>query len=236
MLQVLETSGGIDRASIDSMLEWATPRQIEAVDRLLATELGNRETAKHGRPVRRARFPVTKSLERYDSANVKLPERYAKEQLLDFDFTAKAHDLVLYGKTGHGMNVRFHQTAELVLQLGKAKRDGTLDAILKDLAKADLSSPGELGHTPLRLDGARLPCQIIAGSYERRSIINTRQHRIRQMGTILADDKLVAACQSTASSTTDASSNLPAPAGASAKPPCSTTRNNSPTNNYWHAP
>jgi DNA replication protein DnaC len=234
----------LSRSTIDSTLEWATPRQIEAIDRLLATELDNRETAKHGRLMRRARFPVVKSLDGYDFANVKLPEGYAKEQLLDLDFAGKAHDLVFYGKTGRGkshlaialgmkavergMNVRFHQTAELVLHLGKAKRDGTLESTLKDLAKADLIILDEFGYVPFDVDGARLLYQIIAGSYERRSIIFTTNIEFSKWGTIFADDKLAAACQSTASSTTDASSNSPAPAGASAKPSCSTTTTNNP--------
>jgi DNA replication protein DnaC len=199
----------LSRASIDSMLEWATPRQIQAVDRLLATELDNRETAKRGRLMRRARFPVIKSLEGYDFANVKLPEEYTQGQLLDLDFTGKAQDLVFYGRTGrgkthlaialgmqaveHGVNVRFHQTAELVLQLGKAKRDGTLDQILKDLAKADLIILDEFGYVPFDIDGARLLYQIIAGSYERRSIIFTTNIEFSKWGTIFADDKLAAA-------------------------------------------
>lgn len=61
---------------------------------------------------------------------------------------------MFYGKTGRGKthlatalgmlaieqgrSVRFRQTAELVLQPGKAKRDGALDSLLGDLARADL--------------------------------------------------------------------------------------------------
>lgn len=64
------------------------------------------------------------------------------DELLGLGFIPRAQDLVFYGKTGRGkthlaiglgmkaidmgLGVRFHQTAELVLQLGKAKRDGTL--------------------------------------------------------------------------------------------------------------
>lgn len=36
----------ISQATIDDLLAWATPRQLQAVDRLLRTELDNRETAK----------------------------------------------------------------------------------------------------------------------------------------------------------------------------------------------
>ena len=64
---------------------------------------------------------------------------------------------MFYGKTGRGkthlatalgmsavdwdMSVRFLPTAELVLQLGRAKHDGTLETMLKDIARADLTIP-----------------------------------------------------------------------------------------------
>ncbi|KAB7789962.1 IS21-like element helper ATPase IstB [Bifidobacterium leontopitheci] len=199
----------ISQATIDDTLEWATPRQIDAIDRMLATELANRETSKRARLMRQARFPVPKSLDGYDFTNVRLPDGYTREQLTDLDFTARAQDLVFYGKTGRGKthlatalgmkavetgrSVRFRQTAELVLQLGKAKRDGTLDSLLKDLARADLTVIDESGHAPARLDGARLLYQTVAGSYERRSIISATNIESGKWGTVFADDKLAAA-------------------------------------------
>lgn len=176
---------------------------------MLETELANRQAAKHERLMRRARFPVVKSIEGYDFTNVKLPDGYSRNQLTGLDFVGKAQDLVFYGKTGRGkshlatalgiiaisqgMNVRFHQTAELVLQLGKAKRDGALDALLRDLARADLIILDEFGYVPFDIDGARLLYQIITGSYERRSIIFTTNIEFSKWGTIFADDKLAAA-------------------------------------------
>ena len=44
----------ISKASIDEFAGWATPRQVDAVHRLLDTELANRERAKHDRLLRRA--------------------------------------------------------------------------------------------------------------------------------------------------------------------------------------
>lgn len=91
------------------------------------------------------------------------------------------------------MGVRFHQTAELVLQLGKAKRDGTLETMLRDIGRADLIILDEFGYVPFDIDGARLLYQIIAGSYERRSIIFTTNIEFSKWGTVFADDKLAAA-------------------------------------------
>ncbi len=72
----------ISKASIDEFAGWATPRQVDAVHRLLDTELANRERAKHDRLLRRARFPVVKGLDGYDFTNVRLPDGYMLDELL----------------------------------------------------------------------------------------------------------------------------------------------------------
>ena len=68
----------ISQATIDETLEWATPRQLAAIDRMLATELANREASKRARLMRQARFPVPQSLDGYDFAHVRLPDGYTK--------------------------------------------------------------------------------------------------------------------------------------------------------------
>lgn len=153
--------------------------------------------------------PVVKGLDGYDFTNVRLPDGYMLDELLGLGFIPRAQDLVFYGKTGRGkthlaiglgmkaidmgLGVRFHQTAELVLQLGKAKRDGTLETMLRDIGRADLIILDEFGYVPFDIDGARLLYQIIAGSYERRSIIFTTNIEFSKWGTVFADDKLAAA-------------------------------------------
>ncbi len=132
------------------------------------------------------------------------------DELLGLGFIPRAQDLVFYGKTGRGkrhlaiglgmkaidmgLGVRFHQTAELVLQLGKAKRDGTLETMLRGIWPCRPDHTGRVRRdVPFDIDGARLLYQIIAGSYERRSIISTTNIEFSKWGTVFADDKLAAA-------------------------------------------
>ena len=61
------------------------------------------------------------------------------------------------------------------------------------LQKPDLIILDEFGYVPFDIDGARLLYQIIAGSYERRSIALTTNIESGKWGTIFADDKLAAA-------------------------------------------
>ncbi|MDY5810019.1 MAG: ATP-binding protein, partial [Coriobacteriales bacterium] len=79
------------------------------------------------------------------------------------------------------------------LQLGKAKRDGTLDRVLADVARARLVILDEFGYVPLDVDGARLLYQVISDSYETRGIVFTANVEFSKWGTVLADDKLAAA-------------------------------------------
>ena len=133
----------ISGATVEWFLESATPGQLEACSSMLARELESRERSKRARLLRQARFPVHKTLEGFDWSNVGFPDGWGRDEMLSLGFAAAAEDLVLHGPTGRGKThvatalgieatargipVRFYRTASLVLQLGKAKREGTLD-------------------------------------------------------------------------------------------------------------
>ena len=150
-----------------------------------------------------------KSLEGFDWSNVRFPDGWTLGEMRSLSFVDAAEDLVFFGKTGRGKShasiglgmaavaagtpVRFYQTAQLVLSLGKAKRDGTLDRVLADVAKARLVILDEFGYVPFDVDGARLLYQVISDSYERRSIVFTTNVEFSRWGTVFADDKLAAA-------------------------------------------
>lgn len=137
------------------------------------------------------------------------PDGWSREEILSLGFVSAAEDLVFFGQTGRGKThmatalgiaaasagypVRFWQTAQLVLQLGKAKRDGTLDRLLADVGGARLLILDEFGYVPFDVDGARLLFQVISESYERRSVIFTTNVEFSKWGTVFADDKLAAA-------------------------------------------
>ena len=80
-----------------------------------------------------------------------------------------------------------------MLQLGEAKREGTLDRLLADAAKARLLVLDEFSYVPFDVDGARLLYQVISNSHERRNVIFTTNVEFSRWGTVFADDKLAAA-------------------------------------------
>lgn len=195
--------------TVDAFLAHATPGQVAACASMLESEVAHRDRARRARLLRQARFPVPKSVEGFDWSGVKFPDGWGRGEMCSLEFVRGAEDLVFYGQTGRGKThmatalgiaatsagypVRFWQTAQLVLQLGKAKRDGSLDRLLADVARARLLVLDEFGYVPFDVDGARLLYQVISESYERRSVIFTTNVEFSRWGTVFADDKLAAA-------------------------------------------
>lgn len=195
--------------TVEMFLEKAPLAHIRAISDMIAFERDVRERRKKERLFRKARFPVIKSINEYDFSQVVFPEGYTKDNLLSLEFLEKAQDFVFYGKTGRGkthlavalgilcvkqgLTVRFFTTAELVLALGRCKKDGTLEPFMRDLGKADLVILDEFGYVPIDIDGARLLYQVIADCYERRSMLFTTNIEFSKWGTILGDEKLAAA-------------------------------------------
>lgn len=92
-----------------------------------------------------------------------------------------------------GIPVRFFTASGLIMRLRKAKSENRLDQELKTIGKADLLVIDELGYLPIDIDGARLLFQIIADSYERRSIIFTSNLEFGRWGDVFGDGDMAAA-------------------------------------------
>jgi DNA replication protein DnaC len=199
----------ISNDTIEGFLGSATPGQVDACASMLESELAHRSRSKRRRLLRQARFPVPKSFEGFDWSGVSFPEGWGAEEMASLAFVGAAEDLVFHGQTGRGKThaaialgtraveagipVRFYQTAQLVLRLGRAKREGELGAVLGDIAKARLVILDEFGYVPFDVDGARLLFQVISESYERRSVLFTTNVEFSKWGTVFADDRLAAA-------------------------------------------
>src|SRR5690606_8809552 len=85
------------------------------------------------------------------------------------------------------------RTADLASRLLERHAAGTLTRFMRELARCDLLILDELGFVPLHRHGAELLFNVIADSYERRSVIVTTNLEFGQWNTVLADDRLTAA-------------------------------------------
>jgi len=95
------------KASVEWFLGSATPGQLAAACGLIARELELREASKRARLLRKARFPVVKSMESFDFSDVSFPDGYTQGDLAGLSFVERAQDFVFFGKTGRGNYGKF---------------------------------------------------------------------------------------------------------------------------------
>ena len=184
--------------TVEAFLSGSSAAQVRSAADLIGREMEVRERNKRERLYRKAAFPQVKSFEGYGPGD-----------LMSLAFVDSAQDFVFHGQTGRGKThlaiavgnacvragrtVRFFSTAQLVLMLTRASREHALEAVLKDIAKADLVILDEFGYVPLDVEGARLLFQVMSSCYEKRSVIVTTNIEFSKWGTVLGDDKLAAA-------------------------------------------
>lgn len=194
---------------LEETLENADPAQVRFLADYLEAEAASRKQSSIKRLLQSAHLPQHKTLADYDWARVTLPEGLTKEALDGLDFVRDREDLICYGDVGcgkthlaqalvrraclNGTRARFTTAADLIMTLRKAKNEGRLDKELALHQKFALLAIDELGYLPIDPDGARLLYQVIAGAYERSSLIITTNIEFSRWGTIFGDDNIAAA-------------------------------------------
>lgn len=189
--------------------EKATDEQVDMLLELMHEELRFREENKRKRLLKKADFPFMKSFENYEWGSVRIPPGIGREGIFACEFIRDTRNLVLFGAVGTGkthmavaigmtacnmgLRVRFFSTAALVMKLARAKEDGSLDRLLKELQRCDLIILDEFGYIPVDRDGARLLFQVVSDSYETRSLIITTNVEFSHWGSVFTDDQMAAA-------------------------------------------
>lgn len=176
---------------LEKALADATPGQLGFLANLFEKENASRAESKRRRLLKQAGFPQSKTLEGYDRGMASFPADRGREQLESLEFVDRAEDLVFYGDVGCGKThlaiaigmlacqrmipVRFFTASSLVMRLRKAKDDNRLDAELKSIGRAGLLF------------------QVIADSYETRSVIFTSNLESGRWGDVFGDGDMAAA-------------------------------------------
>ena len=186
-----------------------TQKQLEFVEELFREELNLRDENRRRRLIKRAGFPVYKTFEGYSYDSVKFPPAFSMEALEQLDFVPERKNLVLYGPVGIGKShmaiaagvkacqlgykTKFYTVTELVLKLAEARKNGTLERLLKELRTLDLLILDEWGYVPVDKDGSQLLFRVISDSYESKSLILTTNLEFSKWGGIFTDDQMAAA-------------------------------------------
>ncbi len=196
-------------STLQRVLTSADPDQKGFLDETLSFELAEREANRAARLIRRARFPVVKSLEGYEWGHISFPAALTKADLVSLAFMNRAENLVCLGPVGTGKThlmvalgikacslgreVRYFTVTSLIDQLAEAKDAGTLRQLMKQLSRADALLLDEFGYVPVDQRGARLLYQVVSEAYERQSLIITTNLDFSRWGSMLADDQLASA-------------------------------------------
>ena len=158
--------------------EKGTQRQLEFVLELMDAELTLRDENRRRRLIKRAGFPTSKTFEGYSYQSVKFPPAFCREELESLQFVPEKKNLVLYGPVGVGKThmaiaagvkacnlgykTKFYTVTELVLKLAEARKNGTLERLLRELRSLDLLILDEWGLCSCRQGWvtAAVPCHI----------------------------------------------------------------------------
>lgn len=92
-----------------------------------------------------------------------------------------------------GLKTKFFSVTELVLKLAEARKQGTLEKLVKDLQKQDLLILDEWGYVPVDRDGSQMLFRIVSDGYERKSLILTTNLEFSKWGRVFTDEQMAAA-------------------------------------------
>jgi DNA replication protein DnaC len=176
---------------------------IEALDELLGEELSLRENRRIKAALRMARLPVVKTLAGYDFSFQPSLDKNRILALAGLDFIERAEVVHLLGPPGTGKShiaialaveavragkaVYFIPLADLIAQLAKAEREGTLREKIRFLARASLLVVDEIGYLPVTPGGANLFFQLVNARYEKGAMILTSNRGFAEWGEVFGD-------------------------------------------------
>jgi DNA replication protein DnaC len=172
-------------------------------------ETHQREENAYKRRVSQARFPLLKTLDRYDFSAIPTLNKAAVLHLAQGEYIGKKENLLLMGNSGtgkthlatalgltacqQGKNVRFFTAAGLINQLTEAQAGLRFSQVQRVLAKLDLLIIDEIGYVPFSERGAELFFQVVADSYERQSIIMTTNLDFSKWPQVFHNEQLTGA-------------------------------------------
>ncbi len=189
--------------------------QIEFEDRrqyvtdLLGLMIEQRRARRAERLIKKAGFPVLKTLDGYDFSPITFPGGLDQESLRALEFMSIKENILMLGAVGtgkthlavalgvkaclRGLKVRFYRAADLTNELMELYQSGRAGWLIRDISKADLLILDELGYVPFSKRASELLFTVISNTYETQSIIVTSNLEFGRWNEVFGDDRLTAA-------------------------------------------
>jgi DNA replication protein DnaC len=177
---------------------------LEYLQRLIEGEIARREDKSLIQRIRRARFPLTKTLDQFQWNWPKKINRPQVQNLFRLNFVENKSNAIFLGGVGlgkthlcialgqaacmRGYSVLFTTAIDIIHTLSAAAATGTLKRTMQRYLKPRLLVIDELGYLPIDKLGADLLFQIISERYERGAILMSTNRAFKNWPEIFNND------------------------------------------------
>ena len=177
---------------------------LEYLKRLIEAEVARREDKSLAQRIRRARFPLTKTLDQFQWNWPKKINRAQIQNLFRLNFVAQKSNAIFLGGVGlgkthlcialghaacvRGYSVLFTTAIDIIHTLSAAAATGSLKRAMQRYLKPKLLVVDELGYLPIDKLGADLLFQIISERYERGAILMSTNRAFKNWPEIFNND------------------------------------------------
>lgn len=192
--------------------DYVSPGELleEGLLTLLEKQLEEKEQKSIERRIKRAKFPLLKTLDTFEFDG-RLPHLKQKQvkKLVDCEYIEEKKNIIAIGNPGtgkthlltalslkaieKGYNVYFKKASELVTEMSEAKEDEELIKYLKKINKCQVLLIDELGYLSYDTKGASLLFQVFAERYETKSTLITTNLEFSKWVDFLGDPTLATA-------------------------------------------
>lgn len=204
MPQAAKTYESMAREAADNNLSYE-----EYLLGVLEQEIHQRENNRIQKGIKKAAFPVIKTLETFEFKAIPSLSKPKVLKLMQGEYIRKRENVILVGSSGvgkthiatalgyeacrQGFKVKFYTTAGLVNELLSAQQEYRLNKLEKQWLSPHLVILDELGYVPFSKIGAELLFQFYSARYERGSIIITTNLEFPKWTEVLGDEQMTAA-------------------------------------------
>lgn len=173
----------------------------EALLSLTNAEIAYQNELIRQRRIKRARFPVIKTLKEFNYNFQPSLNKQNITELSTMSFVQKRENIIFLGSPGvgkthlaialgveacnQGIRTLFINCHDLLLRLQKAKQKRHLERVMRRYERYELLIIDELGYLPMAAEDADLLFQLINGRYERKSTIITTNIPLSSWGAVL---------------------------------------------------
>ncbi|GAB6172350.1 hypothetical protein JCM15765_18280 [Paradesulfitobacterium aromaticivorans] len=172
-------------------------------------EVSQRQIASQKRRIKKARFPVMKTLDEFEYNRLEHVSESFIRELATCDYIKKRQNVVMIGNPGSGkshlgvglglkacyagFNVKFYTAINLANELAEAIEFHRLSKLEKSLAKVELLILDELSYLTFNRHQSEMLFQVISERSERASVIVTTNLEFSRWTDLFENEIMVAA-------------------------------------------